>query len=41
MGNNTVFGVNIKWMSKVSLFALEEALAGLTRPIPLDAVKVC
>jgi len=35
-----VFRVSIKWLAKVSLFALEEALKGRSKQIPYDAVMV-
>lgn len=35
-----MFRVTIKWLSQVSLFALEEALEGRTRQIPFDAIVV-
>ncbi|RLU15589.1 hypothetical protein DMN91_012583 [Ooceraea biroi] len=37
-GKDRVFRVLIKWVSQVSLFALEEALEGRTRQIPYDAI---
>jgi len=38
-GKDRVFHVAIKWLAKVSLYALEEALEGRTRTIPLDAIQ--
>jgi len=38
-GKDRVFHVAIKWVAKVSLYALEEALEGRTRTIPLDAIQ--
>ena len=39
-GKDRVFHVAIKWLSKVSLYALEEALEGRSRTIPIDAIQV-
>ena len=38
-GRDRVFRVTIKWVAQVSLFALEEALEGRTRQIPVDAIQ--
>ncbi|GIX82236.1 protein argonaute-2 [Caerostris extrusa] len=38
-GKDRVFRVAIKWLAKVSLYALEEALEGRTRTIPLDVIQ--
>lgn len=38
-GKDRVFHVAMKWLAKVSLYALEEALEGRTRTIPLDAIQ--
>lgn len=38
-GRERVFKVSIKWMSQVSLLALEEALEGRLADIPFDAVQ--
>ncbi|XP_046446806.1 protein argonaute-2-like isoform X2 [Daphnia pulex] len=37
-GKDRVFHVAIKWLAKVSLYALEEALEGRIRTIPMDAI---
>lgn len=37
-GKDRVFRVTIKWVARVSLFNLEEALEGRTRQIPYDAI---
>merc|ERR1719195_2614717 len=38
-GRDRVFRVAIKWIAQVSLYALEEALEGRTRQIPVDAIQ--
>ncbi|GFR77219.1 argonaute-like protein, partial [Elysia marginata] len=38
-GRDRVFKVGIRFMGQVSLFALEEALEGRTRQIPMDAIQ--
>ncbi len=38
-GKDRVFRVSIKWAAQVSLYALEEALEGRTRKIPMDAIQ--
>lgn len=38
-GKDRVFRVAIKWIAKVSLYALEEALEGRSRTIPLDVIQ--
>ncbi|XP_054710913.1 protein argonaute-2-like [Uloborus diversus] len=38
-GKDRVFRVAIKWLAKVSLYALEEALEGRSRTIPLDVIQ--
>lgn len=38
-GKDRVFRVTMKWVAQVSLFALEEALEGRTRQIPMDAIQ--
>ena len=38
-GRDRVFKVSIKWVSQVSLLALEEALEGRTYDIPFDAIQ--
>ncbi|CAG0893618.1 unnamed protein product [Darwinula stevensoni] len=38
-GKDRVFRVNIKWVAQVSLYALEEALEGRSRTIPMDAIQ--
>lgn len=39
-GKDRVFRVQIKWVARVSLYALEEALEGRSRTIPYDAIQV-
>ncbi|XP_076338022.1 protein argonaute-2-like isoform X2 [Tachypleus tridentatus] len=38
-GKDRVFRVSIKWIAQVSLYALEEALQGRSRTIPVDAIQ--
>ena len=38
-GRDRVFKVSIKWVSQVSLLALEEALEGRLTDIPFDAIQ--
>ena len=38
-GKDRVFKVAIKWLSQVSLIALEEALEGRSRHIPLETTQ--
>jgi eukaryotic translation initiation factor 2C len=38
-GKDRVFRVTMKWAAQVSLYALEEALEGRTRKIPMDAIQ--
>ncbi|XP_021965366.1 protein argonaute-2 isoform X2 [Folsomia candida] len=38
-GKDRVFRVQIKWVARVSLYALEEALEGRSRTIPYDAIQ--
>ena len=38
-GRDRVFKVGIRYVGQVSLFALEEALEGRTRQIPMDAIQ--
>ncbi|XP_064488840.1 protein argonaute-2-like isoform X1 [Ornithodoros turicata] len=38
-GKDRVFRVAIKWVAQVSLYALEEALEGRSRHIPMDAIQ--
>ncbi|XP_067937270.1 protein argonaute-2-like [Watersipora subatra] len=38
-GRDRVFKVSIKWVSQVSMLALEEALEGRTYDIPFDAIQ--
>jgi eukaryotic translation initiation factor 2C len=37
-GKDRVFRVSMKWVAQVSLYALEEALEGRSRTIPLDTM---
>lgn len=38
-GRDRVFKVSLKWVSQVSLLALEEALEGRLTDIPFDAIQ--
>ena len=38
-GRDRVFKVAVRYLGSVSLFALEEALEGRTRQIPMDAIQ--
>lgn len=38
-GKDRVFRVAVKWVAQVSLYALEEALEGRSRTIPMDAIQ--
>lgn len=38
-GRDRVFKVAIRFVGQVSLFALEEALEGRARQIPMDAIQ--
>jgi len=38
-GRDRMFKVSIKWISQVSLLALEDALEGRVNEIPFDAIQ--